>query len=238
MFEPVILRKGPFHPAAFDLVVTGECWHPGADYDALVETAWAGRVEAAAARGHRLWDGTHYRVIDIAQAGEGMRIDLGTVSFRYLATYRLLHKDDAARHLTPTHHISTAAMLLTADGHYVFGKRAINGAIDLIGGGFQPEEGVPVCFENNLYKEIAEELGVARDKLGAAQGIGIVRSTTSNVLVIAKIETTLTRDGIREAFATRDDDEMAEPVFVPESEVGDYLRGLTDYRVLVADFIT
>jgi hypothetical protein len=237
MFEPCILRRGPFHPATFDLVVTGERWQPGAAYDALVETAWQGRVEAAAARGHRLWDGTHYRFTDIAQAGDGMRIDLGTVPFRYLATYRLLHKENAAQGLTPTHHISTASMLRTADGHYVFGKRAINGSIDLIGGGFQPEDGVPVCFENNLYKEIAEELGVAREHLGEAQGIGIVRSTTSNVLVIAKIETTLNRDGIRAAFAHRGDDEMAEPVFVAEDDIHAYLRSLTDYRVLVADLI-
>ncbi|MBS0470542.1 MAG: hypothetical protein JSR60_05680 [Proteobacteria bacterium] len=237
MFEPRILRKGPFHPAAFDLVVTGERWQPGAEYDALVETAWQGRIEAAAARGHRLWDGTHYRFTDIAQASDGLRIDLGTVPFRYLATYRLLHKENAARGLTPTHHISTASMLRTADGHYVFGKRAINGAIDLIGGGFQPEDGVPVCFENNLYKEIAEELGVARADLGEPQGIGIVRSTTSNVLVIAKIETTLTREGILAAFAHRDDDEMAEPVFVPESNIRDYLRSLTDYRVLMAELL-
>ncbi|MEI9992574.1 MAG: hypothetical protein WDM86_21400 [Rhizomicrobium sp.] len=46
-------------------------------------------------------------------------------------------------------------------------------------------------------------------------GLGIVLSTTSNVLVIAALDTALTRDGVLEAFARREDDEMAEPVFVP-----------------------
>lgn len=237
MFVPRILRRGPFRPGGFAFDLTGEAWRPAADYDALVAGAWAGRVEAAAARGHRLWDGTHYRFLDIAEAAEGMRIRLGTVPFRYLATRRVLHSEPCARDLPPTHHISTAAMLRTADGHYVFGKRAINGAIDLIGGGLQPEEGVAPCFEANLYKEIAEELGIGRGALGGAEGLGIVLSTTSNVLVIARIGTALPRAGVLEAFCAREDDEMAEPVFVAEAEVRDYLRGLTDYRVLVAELL-
>ena len=51
-------------------------------------------------------------------------------------------------------------------------------------------------------------------------------------------ETTLTAAGVREAFAHREDDEMAEPVFVPRGDIAAYLRGLTDYRPFVAELLT
>ena len=45
------------------------------------------------------------------------------------------------------------------------------------------------------------------------------------------------RQGVLEAFEGREDDEMAEPVFVPAAEIVPYLRAMTDYRPLVADLI-
>ena len=234
MYEPRILLKGPFALDVFGLSAIEEPWRCDDAYEALVAEAWAKRVAAAAEHHHTLWDGTHYRLVDLEDLTDGRNVlRLGTASFRHIATYRPLHEAHTARGLPPFHHISTAALLGTADGHYVFGKRALNGAIDFIGGGFQPDD-APPDLARNVHKEIQEELGIASDRLGPMTGLGVVISTTSNVLVIAALDTTLTRDGVREAFARREDDEMAEPVFVPRDSIGQYLRAMTDYRPLVA----
>ncbi|MEI9992575.1 MAG: hypothetical protein WDM86_21405 [Rhizomicrobium sp.] len=166
MYEPRILLKGPFALDAFGLSVAAEPWRCDAAYEALVAEAWAKRVAAAAERNHTLWDGTHYRLTHLEDLTDGRGIlRLGTAAFRHIATYRPLHKEHAARGLAPFHHISTAALLATADGHYVFGKRAINGAIDFIGGGFQPDD-APPDLARNVAKEIREEIGIASDRLG------------------------------------------------------------------------
>jgi hypothetical protein len=234
VYTPAILHKGPF--SAFDLAVTGNRWQANEAYEERVRGIWSQRVEAAAVRGHHLWDGTHYRFNRIDDLADGRALRLGTVAFRYIATYRALHDLHGAHGLSPIHHISTAALLLTADGHYVFGKRAINGAVDLIGGGFQPDDEAP-GFARNTTKEIREETGIGADALGARTELGVVMSTTSNVLVIEHIALKLTRDGVMAAFETREEDEMAEPVFVPRAGIADYLKSMTDYRPLVADLL-
>jgi 8-oxo-dGTP pyrophosphatase MutT (NUDIX family) len=236
MYEPRILLKGPFVLDAFELAPVDRHWSANPAYDAAVAEHWERRVQDAAARGHHLWDGTHYRLDDLSDLAAGGTLRLGTVAFRHIATFRMLHEMHRAQGLEPFHHVSTAALLGTADGFYVFGKRAINGAIDFIGGGFQPEGGAP-DFAANMLKEIREETGIAPDQLGAMTGLGVVRSSTSNILVMAGLSTALTCDGVLEAFARREDDEMAEPVFVPAGDVVAYLRAMTDYRALVADLL-
>ncbi len=237
MYEPRILLKGPFPLDVFGLSATREPWRCDDAYEALVAEAWAHRIAAAAQRNHTLWDGTHYRLVDLEDLTDGRgHLRLGTASFRHIATYRPLHEEHTARGLAPFHHISTAALLRTADDHYVFGKRAINGTIDFIGGGFQPDDGPP-DLAANFSKEIREEIGIEADQLGPMTGLGVVMSTTSNVIFIAALDTALTRDGVRAAFARREDDEMAEPVFVPGDAIAAYLRAMTDYRPLVAELL-
>jgi 8-oxo-dGTP pyrophosphatase MutT (NUDIX family) len=236
MYQPCVLSKGPVALSDYTLGVTGVSWRANPEYDALVAPVWEERVAAAAARDHHLWDGRHYRLFDIGDLARGT-LRLGTIDYRYIVTVRALYEQHKQHGLDPPHHISTAALLLTADGHYVFGKRRINGAIDLIGGGLQPEEGVVPDFADNIRKEIQEETGIDSSALGAMRGLGVVMSTTSNVLVIAHQEVALSADGVRDAFAHREDDEMAEPVFVPRATIADYLRGLTDYRPFVAELL-
>ena len=236
MFRPCVLSKGPVSLSDYALSDTGVSWRANPDYDALVAPIWQERVAAAAARDHHLWDGRHYRLMDIGELS-GNRLRLGTIDYRYIVTVRALYEQHRQHRLDPPHHISTAALLRTVDGHYVFGRRKVNGAIDLIGGGLQPEAGVAPDFAENIRKEIREETGITTAVLGAMRGLGVVMSTTSNVLVIAHQDTVLTAEGVREAFAHREDDEMAEPVFVPQSEIADYLRGLTDYRPYVAELL-
>ncbi|HEY0105770.1 MAG TPA: hypothetical protein VGB91_06760 [Rhizomicrobium sp.] len=239
MYEPRILLKGPFDPGGFDLDLGVAQWRAADDYEFLVRPIWEERVAAAAARAHRLWDGTHFRLLDLAELVSGARLHLGTIAFRHIVTIRQLWDEHVARGHGPYHHISTAALLRTADGHHVFGKRMVNGTVDLIGGAFQPDEmlGAGANFETNTLKEIREETGIGAAALGPMTGLGVVLSSTSNVLVIADVETSLTRAGALEAFAGRDDDEMAELVFVPRAEIGDYLRAMTDYRPLLADLL-
>ena len=239
MYEPRILLKGPFALDAFALVHSDPEWRGDDAFEALVLPVWHERVAAAAARDHRLWDGIHYRLTHVDDLAAGGPLRLGTISFRYIVTIRRLWDEHVARGHGPYHHLSTAALLRTSDGPYVFGKRAVNGAVDLIGGAFQPDEtlGAAANFRTNTLKEIREETGIAADALGAMSGLGIVLSTTSNVLVVAHVETKLTREGVRETFATREDDEMAEPVFVPAADIRDYLRAMTDYRALLAELV-
>lgn len=239
MFEPAILLKGPFRIADLAIEPAGADWQSNPDYDIAVAVEWETRTRHAAELGDRLWDGLSYRVAN-ADAWDTRRLHLGTVNYRYFATYRRLHETHRAHGLDPLHHLSIAALVRTADDFYLFGRRRVRRNIDLIGGGVQPDEMTVASgadLEKCLLKELREETGIPATAVTELTGLGAVLSTISNVLIIGHVTLSLTRAQAAAAFADREEDEMGELEWVPAAGIRDYLRAMTDYRVLVADLI-
>jgi 8-oxo-dGTP pyrophosphatase MutT (NUDIX family) len=239
VFEPRILLRKKFHLSDVRVVIEDDEWCPDSEYDRHASAAWAERMEFEAKRNGEIWDGINYRVanaLELDSAPGPISFRLGRVRYRYIATFRSLFSLHQAHGLEPLHHLSTAAMLRTKDGFYVFGRRRIDGSVDLIGGGAQADE-LPISagcdLEANLEKEIFEETGLPRSHLVRQAGIGILRSQTSNVLIISDVETSLGRDALEDVFKGREDDEMARLEFVPRSEINPYLFALDGYRPLI-----
>lgn len=243
MFTPTILHKGAFALADIGVTVLDETWQSSAAYEAQVQEVWAARVADAARHGHRMWDGRFYRVTNVPDIESGLTrpgLRLGTIPYRYVATYSALHEQHAREGLGPLHHLTTACMVRTCDGQFLFGKRSLGGAIDLIGGGVQPEELLVTSgadLEANLRKEILEEMGVAATHISSLKGVGVLLSSTSNVLIIGMVALDLSRDAVTAHFARREDNEMSELVAVPEGALRAWLGTMTDYRVLLADLM-
>lgn len=239
MFTPAILHKSPYELAGVIVSVSESEWTPSASYDVLVRDAWQERIREAASEAHPIWDGQFYRVTNIGDVRGGSpppRLCLGTIFYRYIATFRALHEHHAREGLEPLYHLSTAGLIRTNDGQFVFGKRSRNGAIDLIGGGVQSDELAITCgadIEVNLRKEILEELGVRSEQIESVKGKGILLSTTSNVLIIAAVDLALSLNEVAAQFADRSDDEMSDLVAVDEDDLSAFLSNMTDYRALI-----
>ncbi len=233
------MHKGPHALSDVIVSVSGDAWTPSASYDVLVQDAWRERVREAASDAHPIWDGQFYRVTNIGSmsgSSTSPRLCLGSIFYRYIATYRTLHEHHAREGLEPLHHLATVGLIRTRDRQFVFGRRSRNGAIDLIGGGVQSDELPVTCgadIEANLRKEILEELGVRSEQIRSVQGKGIVLSTTSNVLVIAAVDLVLSMNEVAAQFAHRSDDEMSDLVFVGENDLCAFLTNMTDYRALL-----
>jgi 8-oxo-dGTP pyrophosphatase MutT (NUDIX family) len=240
MFEPAILLKGPFRIADFAVEIVGQDWQSHPDYDRAVAVEWERRARRAAELGDHLWDGISYRVANHDAWSNPPRLELGTVAYRYLATYRRLHETHRAHGLEPLHHLSIAALLRTSDDHYLFGRRRVRGNIDLIGGGVQPDEMTVADgadLERSLLKEIREETGIQATQIAALDGLGVVLSTISNIIIVAHAALALTRAEAESAFAHREEDEMGALECVQAAQIKPYLRNLTDYRVLLAELL-
>ena len=235
MYTPYILCRPLLPFREIHIQLCGDVWTASAEYDALVESVWAKmKLEQP------LWDGNYYRVVDPTELSGGAIVRLGTIPYRYVATYRALHDQHTRHGLKALYHLSTAALIRTSDGFYVFGKRARNGTVDLLGGGVQPEELAVTCgadIEENLYKEILEEAGVCRSDVQKLTGTGAVVSATSNVILMALVQMKIGCSEMDARFSRRTEDEMAELVFVPEMDLERYLDEMTDYRKLIADLL-
>lgn len=243
MYAPRILHNHPFSLSDTTVRILDHAWSADAEYERMAETAWQVKLREAERDAQTLWDGTYYRVSntsDIAGPMGVRQLELGTIQYRYIATFRRLHEEHERRKLAPLHHLSTAALIRTNDAHYVFGRRSRGGAIDLIGGGVQRDEMEISCgadIGQNVYKEIREEIGIQYTDSLRMNGMGVLMSSTSNILVIAHIDLRLSRVEVADRFANREEDEMVEPVIVPESDLRSFLYRLTDYRMLIPDLL-
>lgn len=236
MYTPYILCQPPLLPRDIHIEICDDLWTSDAEYDALVYSCWAKMKLEQMRLARPLWDGEYYRVLDPAELTGGARLRLGIIPYRYIATYPTLHDQHMQRGLKALHHLSTATLVRTSDGLYVFGKRARNGMADLFGGGVQPEELEVACgadLEENLYKEILEEAGLHRSDVRELTGIGAVVSGTSNVILMAQAHLKIKCSEVESRFFSRTEDEMEELVFVPEVELPRYLDQMPDYRRLI-----
>lgn len=235
MFTPHVLYKSPRSFREIRIEVGPRAWTANADYDLLVESEWA-RLRAE----RSLWDGTYYRTLSPGDLAFRPVVQLGTIAYRYIATYRALHRYHAKWSLQPLHHLSTVALVCTSDGKYLFGRRSLNGSIDLIGGGVQCDELPVSCgadLECNLYKEIFEETGITGEEISDLCGLGALVSSTSNVLLLARVHLRVSEARVRALFAARTDSEMAEPIFVQEVQLPSFLLALPDYRALIPELL-
>jgi len=243
MYTPRILLNHQFSLSDTTVRILDHVWSADAEYERMAETAWRVKLQNAEQDAQPLWDGTYYRVSNTSDIIGPMgvpKLELGTIQYRYISTFRRLHEEHERRRLEPLHHLSTAALIRTNDSHYVFGRRTRGGAIDLIGGGVQRDEMEISCgadIGQNLYKEIREEVGIQYTDTLRMNGMGVLMSSTSNILVIAHIDLRLSRVEVADRFANREEHEMAEPVIVPESNLRGFLHRLTDYRMLIPDLL-
>lgn len=240
MLEPAILLKGPFRIADSIVEVIEQSWQSHPEYEQAVAVEWESRARRAAEAGDHLWDGVSYRVANADAWSMPPRLQLGTVAYRYVATYRRLQDLHRAHRLEPTSHLSICALIRTTDDFYLFGRRRVRRNVDLIGGGVQPDElavATGADLEQCLFKELREETGIQASAVTALTGLGVVLSGSSNILIVGHATLALSCDEAQAAFAHREEDEMGELEIVPAAEIKPYLRSLPDYRVLVADLL-
>jgi hypothetical protein len=239
MFTPrVIFKRRPIADISVD--IWDHEWSATPEYESAVDSAWQKRLFETK---YLIWDGTYYRVTNLGELeneAAAQKFRLGTIRYRYIATFPELHRVHLQCQLEALYHLSTIALIQTSDDYYLFGKRMRNGAIDIIDGGVQKDEMAVSCgadVERNLFKEIHEEVGISGNDIDQMIGIGTLLSGTSNVLVVGHVHSRLSKAAVELQFAERSDNEMVEPVFVPGYKLCTFLRGMSDYRNLIPDLL-
>jgi hypothetical protein len=236
MYTAQVLSRRLFTMSELSIEHRDSAWSSTAEYDERVRLEWEEILHHAKTR---VWDGTYYRVLNPSvfeeEKGPGA-ILLGTIGYRYVATFPSLSQEHARFALDPLNHLSTVGLIRTTDNLYVFGVRNRNGAVDLIGGGVQCDEieiQTGADLEKNLQKEILEETGLNNEDIENLAGIGTVLSSTSNVLIVGHAQLKMTSAEVQRRFQQRTDDEMDRLVFVADEKVREFLMQMSDYRNLL-----
>ncbi len=212
-----------------------------------VDSVWSTFLSEAKKKGGTLWDGTYYRLENIAEVISGStHLLFSTIKFSQIKG--LTQDLDLLANLpeeSRPQHISTTALIHTSDGYFVFGERnkktMSSSSFDFIGGGLQPDElAVKNCSDifASQYKEMLEEASIDRSLVNKMVGIGIVHSSKYNVIFMFYALLNITRAEVEKIFASSTDDEMTGLVFIPESELAGFLKDKGSYRPLAAELYT
>jgi len=243
MYEARTIYNKRFSIADVEIVCLSEGeWKATSEYDDLVNRVWKQKESVAKKDGVAIWDGMYYRVANLHEIEESGKLGfkLGTVPYRYIATASDLEDAFIDNKFEPLFHLSTAAMIRTADGVYIFGKRSRNGVFDVIGCGAQKDEmeiNSGIDLERNLRKEMHEETGIKDSQIESIQAIGIVHSVTSNIIFISLVQLKVSQSDMSDIFSSRLENEMSDLVYVPEAEIKTFLKEMPSYRPLIVDLL-
>lgn len=202
-----------------------------------IDSTWKKFKNEAKSRGAHVWDGTYYRL----ENTENIKSNLEFSTINYSTIRGLTFNQDISQipFESRPNHISTASLIKTSDGLFVFGVRNSNSMssrkIDLIGGGLQPEElKVENCGDifKNQVKEMSEEIGILPGHISSINGIGITLSSKYNVIFIFYTKLTISKNQLFEIFKYNTDDEMQNLKFVYKNDLEDYLSDKGSYRPL------
>lgn len=148
--------------------------HP--EVERIVDAAWA---QVTCRPGVHLFDGPMCRMESFAASPDGLRLDLSPTSYKPFVGTNLQHPElaDAYGREVMANPVGVSTLLETADGYFMLGRRNASVAyypnrVHPFAGALEPRDG-PDPFAA-VYRELAEELSLARGEVTELRCTGLV----------------------------------------------------------------
>lgn len=244
MFTPKILVKRRFDFSEIHIHhVDHPQWFLDDDIHEAVNDARKTLYEKHKKEWKETRDGRFYRIDNLDWLLQSpMRFEFGIINYRYLTWDAVrkffdYYKQDPNRYPC---HLSTKAMIETSDWFFVLGGRKGSKDVDLIGWWASPDEleiNTWSDIRKNLEKEMYEEAGICEHHISSLEGVWVVFSYTSNIIVIAHAVLHISRAELDEVFLWRSDDEMDRLIYLQREELAEYMGALSSYRPLVPSLL-
>jgi len=153
--------------------------------EAMIDTAWRERLEVAGRTGQRLYNGPMARLSAWRIEGERLILDTGPTDYRRFVGTNLCngHRADELGIASFANPLGTSAVVITADGRLVLGRRrremAFHGGyLHPVGGTLEPADRDPVGRMDvfaSMRRELLEELCVEPGEIVEMVCTGIIR---------------------------------------------------------------
>lgn len=241
MNAPKIILSKRFQPELFEIChrEVFPIWAHKKMEQRINET-WKVLLTYYAEHGMRVWDAPHYRLNNIAEVSSGScRLELSVVMFSTVKSLIEIRRHCPLPDSYNSYHLNVGALIKTSDNFYLFGARsntAYANKTDIIGGGLQVDE-LPIASGNDirktLFKEMQEEANISETQVVSSEVMGILLSSSTGLIILFDVCLNSAKAELVSRFVTRSDQEMADLIFVPATELVSFLEGLHDYRKLI-----
>lgn len=182
--------------------------------EAAIERHWTSRLAKARDTGVLLFNGPLCRLIRLETRQDHLHLHVGPTDYREFAGTNLAipHRRLEFGHQCYSNPVGTTAVVLTADGHLVYGRRNRRvayhaGYLHTIGGGLQPDDRAPDGLIDpfaSVAREIGEELPLHPTDINTMLCVGVIEDREIfQPEMLFEVAIPHTRDDLLAAFAAR-----------------------------------
>ncbi|WKZ57825.1 MAG: hypothetical protein QY326_03925 [Bdellovibrionota bacterium] len=192
----------------------------------VVEQTWSHYLEESHRVGRNVWDGLLYRFENCERQERGLCIRCSTIQAKDAISFRLIGGRSKYPQETWAQNMFLGSLVHSSDGFALFGvpsgKTTATRPFDLVGGVLSADE-IQLASGKDLacllYNELNEELNIEEGVVQSVALLGIVRTRTSSVGLIADCQLAVSAAEVRRRFAEKNDGELREIKTVPLDEL-------------------
>lgn len=244
--EPVILWKGEISASQVLVSKIDQSESNRAintNVEARLKENWAQKIKEDEAKGIVLYDGISYRLETFSFNDGILSIAISPINFSVRSTLKKMPELVELGESYYSHGLSVGGFVVTSDGKYIFARKSNKSASslqqDIIGGVLEnvnPVSGEGILNEN--LREIKEEINVDQAAINNMKIIGLVRSSTTDIVITTLTTLNISAAELKEIFEDRDDLELEGIDIVDHSDLDNYLEQLGGYKPIMRTLLT
>lgn len=238
MIEPKILWQGTIEQSQLEVSVV-EASKSNRAIDPQVEGKlrenWNQKLSEAGEKGSTLYDGESYRLETFSFEDGQARLEVSPMRFSVRSTLKKIPELETLGERYYSHGLSVGGFVMTNDGQYVFARKSSKSASslqrDIIGGvleRIEPLSGEGVLNMNRT--ELHEEINISPEMIEHMRIIGLVRSSTTDIVIVTTTALKVSANELRVLFDKREDKELEAIEFVAPENLEAYLYELGGYK--------
>jgi hypothetical protein len=212
------------------------------EVEGKLQASWRQKGIEANENGAKLYDGTSYRLENLSFNEDTLTIEVSPMKFSVRSTLKKMPQLETLGEAYFSHGLSVGGFVKTKDSQYIFVRKSSKSASslqrDVIGGvleTIEPQSGEGVLNMNRT--ELKEEVNVSPSMIEDMKVIGIVRSSTTDILIVTDTQLSIASAELRELFEKREDRELEGIEFVSPENLATYLEELGGYKTTMGKLL-
>lgn len=241
--QPKILWKGSLSAEQVSVKIILESNRKtNPEIEAELKRKWAKDSAFALQNNIELYDGISYRLEHYEFQNQKLEITVSPLRYSIRNSLKRLPQLAELGESYYSQGLSVGGFVVTTDDKFIFARKSAHSAstvkTDIVGGVLEEIEPVSGAGILNLNKkEIYEELNLVAAFIESMKIIGLVRSNTTDVMIITATKLNIPSAKLVELFNSRADFELDAIDIVNAQELTSYLRRLGGYKPLIIELL-
>lgn len=241
--QPKILWQGSIDESQLTVTSTDQSNRAiDTNVEAKLRASWNQKVIEAQSKGAVLYDGISYRLEEFTFNNGVLSFTVSPMQFSVRSTLKKMPELVTLGEEYYSHGLSIGGFLITSDGKHVFARKSAKSMSslqrDFVGGvleSIEPMSGIGLLNENK--RELKEEVNVDAEMIDTMKIIGLVRSSTTDIVIATSTKLNISSSELKDIFDKREDLELEGIEIIDPENLNNYLNELGGYKPTMAKLL-